>query len=67
MPMGQSSDRQYPEKEIVKESNMLAIPKAEVGMPEAATNWWSKKESAMMKARTQYELDFTDYSRKDTL
>jgi len=27
--------------------------------------WWAKKESAMAKARTQYELDFTDYSNRN--
>ena len=28
-------------------------------------DWWAKKESAMMKAREAFELDFTDYSNRN--
>ncbi len=36
-------------------------------VPGAVEDWFAKKESAMMSTRTQFEMDFTDYSNANSV
>jgi len=49
----------------------LALGYEDVGLPPPSgmgtDEWFAKKESAMMKTRTQYEMDFTDYSNANSV